>query len=121
MAEQAIANGDEAVVDDVGGDGGSESESTEPSPRRWAIRGAAVGAVAGSAVGAAIGILIARRPDALEQAKGAISGSGGQVARAAAVAATEVVTSRRLNQLMVGNGNGDPSRAMKETARAWRH
>ena len=94
-----------------------EHTPTEPSTRRWAIRGAVVGAVAGGAAGAGVGILVARRPEALSQAKTAIGESGGQVARAAAVAATEVVTSKRLNQLMAGNGNGDHSEAMKETAR----
>jgi hypothetical protein len=62
-------------------------------------------------------MLVARRPDALKQAKGAIGGSGTQFARAAALAATEVVTSRRLNQLISGDGNGDRSQMIKQAAR----
>jgi hypothetical protein len=81
------------------------------------MRGAVVGAVAGSTVGAGVGILLARQPEALKQAKDAVGGSGREVARAAAVAATEVVTSRRITQVMTGNGNGDRSQAVKETAR----
>jgi hypothetical protein len=81
------------------------------------MRGAVVGAVAGSTVGAGVGILLARQPEALKQAKDAVGGSGREVARAAAVAATEVVSSRRITQLMTGNGNGDRSQAVKDTAR----
>jgi L-aminopeptidase/D-esterase-like protein len=109
VAEEALAT-EESNPDEA-------EDERAPSTRRWAIRGAVVGAVAGGAAGAGVGILVARRPEALSQAKSAIGDSGGQVARAAVVAATEVVTSRRLSQLMAGNGNGDHSRAIKETAR----
>lgn len=107
----------EASADEAPDDTESEGAPAEPSTTRWAMRGAVVGAVAGSAAGAGFGMLVARRPEALKQAKGAIGGSGRQVARAAAVAATEVVTSRRLNQLIAGDGNGDRSQMMKQAAR----
>ena len=92
-----------------------ESAATDPNTTRWAIRGAVLGAVAGSAAGAGVGMLVARRPEALKQAKSAIAGNGRQVALAAAAAATEVVTSRRLNQLVTGNG--DRSQMVKQAAR----
>ena len=108
---------DEAPDDESPDETENESEATEASTARWAIRGAVVGAIAGSAAGAGVGMLVARRPEALKQAKGAIGGSGKQIVRAAAGAATEVVTSRRLNQLITGDGNGDRSQMVKQTAR----
>jgi uncharacterized protein YcfJ len=108
---------DEAPDDEAPDDTESESAATDPITTRWAIRGAVVGAIAGGAAGAGVGMLVARRPEALTEARGALGGSGKQVARAAAAAAAEVMTSRRLNQLIIGDGNGDPSQIMKQTAR----
>jgi hypothetical protein len=93
------------------------NEATERSTARWAIRGAVIGAVAGSAAGAGVGMLVARRPEALEQTKSAILGNGKHVAVAAAIAATEAVTSRGLKQIVTGEGNGDRSQTVKQTAR----
>jgi hypothetical protein len=95
----------------------SQSAAREPSAASWAIRGAVLGAVVGGAAGAGVGLVVARRPEALKQAGDVMRGSGRQVARAAAGAATEVVTSGRLNQLIAGDGNGDRSQLMKQTAR----
>lgn len=93
------------------------NEGTEPSTARWAIRGAVIGALAGSAAGAGVGMLVARRPEALEQAKSAILGNGKHVAVAAAVAATEAVTSGGLKKVATGEGNGNRSQIVKQTAR----
>jgi len=95
----------------------SRSAGTEESAASWAIRGAVVGALVGSAVGAGVGVLVAKRPDALRQAGDSIRGSGSQVARAAAGAATEVVASRGLAQLVAADGTSDRSQQFKETAR----
>ena len=108
---------DEAADDEAARDGEDESGLTEPSTRKWAIRGAVLGAVAGSVAGAGVGALVARRPEALKQAKDAISGNSRQVVRAAAVAAAEVVTSKGLNELVTGGGDGDRSQLMKQSAR----
>lgn len=109
---------DEAQDDDERPDDTeSESDAAEPRTASWAIRGAVVGAIAGSVAGAGVGMLVRRRPEALTRARSAIGGSGKQIAKAAALAATEVVTSRRLSQLLTGDGNGDRSQVMKETAR----
>ena len=96
------------------GEGGGEAE---PSPTSWAMRGAVVGAVAGSVTGAGLGVLFARRPDALAQARDAVSGSGRHVARAAAVAAGEVMASRHLSTLIKSEGDGDRGELMKQAAR----
>lgn len=95
----------------------AENAAAETRPTNWALRGAVVGAVVGGATGAGIGMLFARQPEALEQAKNAIGGSGRHVARAAAVAAGEVMTSRHLNQLLKGEGNGERGEVMKQAAK----
>lgn len=106
---------DEPADDETSDD--EERAATDPSTARWAIRGAVLGAVAGSAAGAGVGMLVARRPEVLKQAKSAIGGNGRQVALAAAVAATDVVTSRPFKQLITGDGNGDRTQMAKQTAR----
>jgi len=100
----------EDVADEETGD----AEATSTS---WALRGALVGAVAGSVAGAGLGMLFARRPEALAQARRAIGGSGTHVARAAALAAAEAVTSRHVNQLLKGESNGDRGDLMKQAAK----
>jgi len=95
----------------------SESVDTEESAARWAVRGAVIGAIVGGAVGAGVGFLVAQRPDSLTQAGDSIRRSGGQVARAAAGAAGEVVTSRGLTQLIAANDTDDRSQLMKQTAK----
>jgi hypothetical protein len=65
--------------------------------------------------GAGVGLLVARRPEALSQAKGVIGGRAGEIASAAAVAATDVVTSRHLSQLVTADGN-DRAEMMKQAA-----
>ena len=124
MSEQALqedstTNEDEAL-DGEGGDVADEETGgggTEPSPTSWALRGAVVGAIAGSVTGAGLGMLFARRPETLPQARTAIGGSGRHVARAAAVAAGEVMTSRHLNQLLNAEGASDRGDVMKQAAR----
>jgi hypothetical protein len=125
MAEQESS----AVQDDVEREDESDEQSQPPERQSqakgddgadvqsWTIRGAAFGAVAGAAAGAGIGALFAARPDVLENVKSGVGGSGRQVARAAAHAASEVMTSRSVNQLVRGNGNGDRGRLMKDAAR----
>jgi len=100
------------VTDEEATGGGAE-----PSPTSWAVRGAFVGAVAGSVTGAALGMLFARQPEALTQARSAIGGSGRHVARAAAVAAGEVMASKHLNTLVKGEGEGDRGELMKQAAK----
>lgn len=131
MPEQAIADENttsdetdelepEEQRDEADDDATSEEEesaATDPSTTRWAIRGAVIGALAGSAAGAGVGMLVARRPEALEQAKSALLGNGRHVAVAAAVAATEAVTSGGFKQIVTGEGNGNRSQIVKETAR----
>jgi hypothetical protein len=105
------------------GEGEDGPEDTESQPAagepttKWAIRGAVVGAVAGSAVGAGVGALVARRPEALRQARDLIGGNVRQVATAAGFAAAEVVTSKGLNQLGSGDQNGDRAQLMKQSAK----
>jgi hypothetical protein len=94
-----------------------DDASTGPSTTTWAIRGAVLGAVAGGAAGAGLGALVARRPDALKQAKDVLSANSRQVAQAAAIAAAAAVNPRRLNQLVTGNGDGERSDVIKESAR----
>jgi hypothetical protein len=89
----------------------------EPAATSWAVRGALIGAVAGGATGAGLGLLFARRPDALAQARDAVGGSGRHVARAAAVAAGEVMASRHLGSLLKGEGEGDRGELMKQAAK----
>jgi hypothetical protein len=112
---------DEADVEP--GEGEQEPEDTESQPAAaesttsWAIRGAAIGAVAGGAVGAGVGALIARRPEALKEAVGLVSGNARQIATAAGFAAAEVVTSKGLSQLGTGDANGDRTQLMKQSAK----
>ena len=109
---------DEAVDDDEASDDTeSESAAAEPTTTKWAIRGAIVGAVAGGAAGAGVGVVVARRPEALKQARDLIGGNGRRIAMSAALAATEALTPGRLSQLFAGDGNGDRSEVMKQTAR----
>lgn len=131
MPEQAIAEensttdeteeleGDEQrdEADDEATSEEEERAAAEPSTTSWAIRGAVIGALAGSAAGAGVGMLVARRPEALEQAKSAILGNGKHVAVAAAVAATEAVTSGGFKKIAAGEGNGNRSQIVKQTAR----
>ena len=128
MAEEAVATDDAASDeeeerepaprDDAADDTEEDPATLERSTPRWAIRGAVVGAIAGAAAGAGVGTLLARRPDALDHARGALGGSGKHVARAAAGAATEVVASRSLNVLLAGEGDGDRSQLVKQAAGA---
>ena len=97
---------------DEGTDGGSDATATN-----WAVRGAVVGAIAGSVTGAALGMLFARRPETLKEITSAIGGSGGHVAKAAAVAAGEAMTSMQINQLLKGEGSGDRGELMKHAAK----
>ena len=101
----------DAAEDETGGGG------VEPTPTNWALRGAIVGAAVGSMTGAGLGMLFARKPEALTQARSAIGGSGTHVARAAAVAAGEVMASNHLNQLLRAEGSGDRGEMMKQAAR----
>jgi hypothetical protein len=107
----------EAPDDEAAGDTDGEGATTDPTTTSWAIRGAVVGAIAGGAAGAGVGMLVARRPEALKEVRGALGGSGRQVARAAAAAATEVVATRRLEQLITGTGDDDRSQIVKQAAR----
>lgn len=111
MAEQADRDDERGAVAD------EETGGAEPTPTSWALRGALAGAVAGSVAGAGLGMLFARRPDALAQARRAIGGSGTQVARAAAVAAGEVMTRRHVNRLLKAEGDEDRGELMKQAAR----
>src|SRR5690242_15647062 len=113
LPENSTTDEDESLDDEQGEQAGGGGQT----PPNWALRGALIGAVAGSVTGAGLGMLLARRPEALAQAREAIGESGGHVARAAAAAAGEVVTSRQLNQLLQGEGNGDRGEMMKEAAR----
>ncbi|HEY5660951.1 MAG TPA: hypothetical protein VIR59_09215 [Gaiellaceae bacterium] len=106
------------VADDQGsGDADGETAETEQTTTKWAIRGAVLGAVAGGAAGAGIGALFARRPEAWQEAKEAISGNSRQVAQAAAIAAAGAVSPRRLTQLATGDVDGDRSRVVKQSAK----
>lgn len=117
MAERALPENSTTDEDERNQGAGAEAGGDRRTPSSWALRGALIGAVAGSVTGAGLGMLLARRPEALTQARDAIGESGGHVARAAAAAAGEVVTSRQLNQLLKGEGNGDRGDLMKEAAR----
>lgn len=109
---------DEGPPEEEATEAGEESGGgAEPSAAQWAIRGAVVGAVAGSAVGAGIGAVLVRRPETIQATKEALDRTGRQVARAAALAASEVVTSKSLNELIQGAGNGDRAQLMKRTAK----
>jgi len=98
--------------DDEETGGGSDATATS-----WAVRGAVVGAIAGSVTGAALGMLFARRPETLKEITSAIGGSGGHVAKAAAVAAGEAMTSMQINQLLKGEGSGDRGELVKHAAK----
>lgn len=108
---------DDGADEEAADDSENDSGSMEASPTTWAIRGAFLGAVAGGAVGAGVGALVARRPEALKQAKEALSANSSQIAQAAAIAAAGAVSPRRLNQLVTGDGNGDRSEVIKQSAR----
>jgi len=119
LQEDPTTHEDEALDDERGDvvDEEAGGGSAEPTPTTWALRGAVVGAIAGSVTGAGLGMLFARRPEAFTQARSAIGGSGTHVARAAAVAAGEVMTSRHLSQLLKAEGEGDRGQVMKQAAR----
>jgi hypothetical protein len=93
-----------------------ESGGASQSTASWAFRGAVVGAVAGSVVGAGLGVLLSSRPDLLESAKGSVEGPGRDMAKAAAVAVGQVVTTKSVGTL-VSTGNGDRTGAVKQTAK----
>jgi len=123
MAEQetATVDDDQAAVDNED-DGeqdqpGMESGQDGRDVKAWAIRGAVLGAVTGSVAGAGIGAVLVSRPEALRSAKDAFEDSGKHVARAVTVAVSEVLTSRSVRQLLSGNGDGDRTEAMKDTAK----
>ena len=117
LPEDPTTQEDEGL-DDERGDATEQAEGGgDPATKSWALRGAVVGAVVGSATGAGLGMLFARRPEALTEARNAIGGSGRHVARAAAVAAGEVMASRHLNTLVKGEGEGDRGELMKQAAK----
>jgi hypothetical protein len=76
-------------------DAGAASGTTS-----WAVRGAVVGAVAGGAIGAGLGALLSARPNLLESARDAVEGPSRDVAKAAAVAVGQVVTTRSVGNLV---------------------
>ena len=93
-------------------DDGDASRSTTS----WAFRGAVVGAVAGGAVGAGLGALLSSRPEFLHSARDAVEGPSRDVARAAALAVGQVVTTRSVGNL-VSTGNDDRTEVVKQTAK----
>lgn len=93
-----------------------EFEQQDTGTVGWALRGAVVGAAAGAAVGAGIGAVLAARPDLLDSAKETVGGAGRDVARSAALAAGQVVSTRSVANL-VSSGDGERSDVMKQTAR----
>jgi len=111
--ENSTGQGDE----DLDTERGDEGAGADPAPTSWAVRGAVVGAIAGSVTGAALGMLFARRPETLREVTNAISGSGGHVAKAAAIAAGEAMTSMQINQLLKGEGGGDRGELVKHAAK----
>jgi len=116
---EAAHEEDEELESEPTGDGAkneSQSASAEESAAGWAIRGAVIGAIVGGAAGAGAGFLFAKRPEMLRQTGETLRGSGGQVTRAAASAASEVVTSRGLTKLIAANGTDDRSQLVKQTA-----
>ena len=119
LPENTTTSEDESSDAERGDEGNEESGGGggEQTPQNWALRGAVIGAVAGSAAGAGLGMFFARQPDALAQARDAISGSGRHVARAAAVAAGEVMASRHLSTLIKAEGEGDRGELMKHAAK----
>jgi hypothetical protein len=123
LAERAHPD-DSTTTEDEGRDAEQGAGAAEepngggqPSSTSWAVRGAVVGAVAGGVTGAGLGMLFARQPNALAQARDAISGSGRHVARAAAVAAGEVMASRHLGTLLKGEADSDRGELMKQAAK----
>lgn len=118
LPENSATSEDESSDAERADEGNEESGGGgEQAPQNWALRGAVIGAVAGSAAGAGLGMFFARQPDALAQARDAISGSGRHVARAAAVAAGEVMASRHLSTLIKSEGEGDRGELMKQAAK----
>lgn len=118
LPEDSTTREDADRDDERGAVADEETGGGESTPTGWALRGALAGAVAGSVTGAGLGMLFARRPEALAQARRAIGESGAHVARAAAVAAGEVVTSRHINRLLKAEeGDGDRGELMKQAAR----
>jgi hypothetical protein len=105
-------SGDEERQPQARTDSGGDAKT-----KAWAIRGALIGAFAGGAAGAGLGALAAARPESLRAVKDAFGSSGREVARAAAGAASDVVTSSSVKQLVSGAGNGDRAQLMKDTAR----
>lgn len=124
--EMATVDDDQAAVDNAENEDQDDEERDQPSMgsgqdgrdvKAWAIRGAVLGAATGSVAGAGIGAVLVSRPEVLRTAKDAFEDSGKHVARAVTVAVSEVLTSRSVRQLLSGNGNGDRTEAMKDTAK----
>ena len=111
MAEETL---EEERVDEEAD--GQELEQQDAGTAGWALRGAVVGAAAGAAVGAGIGAVLAARPDLLDAAKETVGGAGRDVAKSAALAAGQVVSTRSVTNL-VSSGDADRSDVMKQTAR----
>ena len=107
---------DETESEQVDLEDGDEEQAGGTGTAGWALRGAVVGAAAGAAVGAGIGAVLASRPDLLESAKETVGGAGRDVAKSAALAAGQVVSTRSVANL-VSSGDGDRSDVMKQTAR----
>jgi hypothetical protein len=117
LPEDSTTGEDEDRDDERGDVEDEKTGDAEPTPTSWALRGALVGAIAGSVVGAGLGMFFAWRPEALTQARTAIGGRGTHVARAAAVAAGEAMTSRHVNRLLKAESNDDRGELMKQAAR----
>jgi hypothetical protein len=104
---------DETQPDTHDGDADQPATSTTAG---WAFRGAVVGAATGAAVGAGIGAVLAARPDLLDSAKETVGGAGRDVAKSAAVAVGQVLTTRSVANL-VSNGDADRADVVKQTAK----
>ena len=100
---------DEETEDEDGASASSETAG-------WAVRGAIVGAATGAAVGAGLGAVLASRPDLLDTARETVGGAGRDVAKAAALAVGQVLTTRSVANL-VSSGDTDKAEVMKQTAR----
>lgn len=121
MAEQTMEQ--ERTYDEESDEFGEDPEAGDEheadarsSTTSWAFRGAVVGAVAGGAVGAGLGVLLSSRPDFLESARDAVEGPSRDVARAAALAVGQVVTTRSVGNL-VSSGKDDRTEVVKQTAK----
>ena len=93
-----------------------EEHREGPATAGWALRGAVLGAATGAAVGAGVGAVHAARPDLLDSAKETVGGAGRDVAKSAAVAVGQVLTTRSVANL-VSNGDADRADVVKQTAK----